>query len=117
MDYIISSVVLLSLDTMYRKLTMPLMENVVETVQGTPLKVKTFPLILVYMMLFFTFYTFVLREKRSPKGAFILGLCIYSILNLTNLTILTDWCPLLTVMDSLWGGTLFYLTRAMGRAL
>ena len=58
-------------------------------------------------------YYFIIREKKSVKDAFLLGVVIYSVFDLNTLAIFQKWSPVLALIDSLWGGVLFALTTAI----
>ena len=53
-------------------------------------------------------YHFILKDNRDPMDAFILGFTIYGIFDATNLAIFKGWKPELALIDTLWGGVLFY---------
>jgi uncharacterized membrane protein len=70
--------------------------------------------LIVWIMIAFTVYYFILHNskwsfKEKIKNASILGLCIYSIYNFTNITIFNFWTLKLAVIDTLWGAFLFGL--------
>ncbi len=49
------------------------------------------------------------KEDKILK-AFILGLCIYAVYEMTNYALITDWHIKTVLIDTLWGGILFALT-------
>ena len=55
-------------------------------------------------------YYFIIKEKKTPNEAFILGFCIYGIFDFTNYALFNDYELLPSVVDMVWGGILFYLT-------
>lgn len=65
-----------------------------------------------YIALVFVLWYFILREKRSPWEAALLGWSIYAVYETTNKATLKDWPWTMVVMDTLWGGVLFALTTA-----
>lgn len=73
------------------------------------IKMNTIKIILFmieYLFIAFTIYYFV----DQPFKSFLLGLSIYSIYNLTNYITINNYSPLVLIVDSLWGGCLFYIT-------
>ena len=52
---------------------------------------------------------FVLKDKKTPLHAVILGLCIYGVYESTNLAIFEKWDFETLVIDTLWGGVLLKL--------
>lgn len=65
---------------------------------------------LCYVALVFVLWYFILREKRTPWEAALLGWSIYTVYETTNKATLKDWPWTMVVADTLWGGVLFALT-------
>jgi uncharacterized membrane protein len=84
--------------------------NLLRLIQGSDLKIKIIPALLVYVFLLGGLYYFILVPKRPIMDAFILGLVIYAVFDLTNLAILDKWSYQIVIMDSLWGASLFAMT-------
>ena len=72
---------------------------------------------IVYCLMIGALYYFIIREGRSPKSAFILGIVIYGVFDFTNIAIFDNYSLLLALHDTLWGGTLFFLTTVIYRYL
>ena len=79
-------------------------------IQGSPIKLNIWAAILCYISLTFGLYYFIIKEKKSIYDAFLFGLVIYSVFELTNLALLRKWSPKIAIIDSLWGGILFSIT-------
>jgi uncharacterized membrane protein len=71
--------------------------------------------ILTYIFLIFGLYYFINRVNATAKDAFILGLTIYAVYELTNMTLFTNWTIMISLIDIIWGGILFYLTTVLSR--
>uniref|UniRef100_A0A6C0HXQ1 DUF2177 family protein n=1 Tax=viral metagenome TaxID=1070528 RepID=A0A6C0HXQ1_9ZZZZ len=84
--------------------------NQVKSIQGSAIKLNMVASILCYISLIFGLYYFILKDKRSIVDAFLLGLVIYSVYDLTTLALLKNWFVTTAVIDTLWGGILFALT-------
>ena len=110
MDYIVASVTLLTLDAIYLKATLPFFSSMIKSIQNQPLKTNPMSFVAVYILMLFGLYTLILSKKRSPYEAFILGLLVYGVFELTNYTIFRNWSILSVIFETLWGGILFYLT-------
>jgi uncharacterized membrane protein len=93
------------------------MLNQVKSVQGSPLKMNFLAAIICYLFLVFGIYYFIIKPKRSVRDAFLLGVVIYSVFELTNLAIFKNWSILTVLLDTLWGGVLFGTTTYLIRAL
>lgn len=104
---------LVLLDSIYLWLMKNAFNQQISRIQGSPIQLYLLPAIICYISLIFGLYYFIIREKKSIKDAFLLGLVIYSVFDLTNLALLRNWSPIIALIDSLWGGVLFGLTTAL----
>ena len=64
----------------------------------------------LFVFLVFVINYFIISKNASPDDAFLLGLSIYAIYDLTNYAIIDNWPIKAVIIDTLWGGILFYLT-------
>ena len=106
----IAIITMILLDFIYIYLTKAIYDNVVRSIQGSDLKIKIIPALLVYVFLLGGLYYFILLPKRPIMDAFILGLVMYAMFSLTNLAIFDKWSYKIVIMDSLWGASLFAMT-------
>jgi uncharacterized membrane protein len=118
---IISSIIFLLLDFLYLSTFGSFFNKLIYAVQGSPLKFNLFGAIVCYILLIYGLNYFILREKRSIKDAFLLGIIIYGVYETTNYAILNKWSLKSVAIDTLWGGILFAITtnatyRIIGRA-
>ena len=102
---------MLVLDFIYLSLTKNFYNNLVKSIQGQNIVIKPVPMVLVYLLLAFAYYYFILEKNGTIKDAFILGISIYGTFDLTNYAIFNKWNLKAVLMDTLWGGILFSLTR------
>lgn len=107
---IIAIITMILLDSIYIYLTNTIYSDLLRSIQGSDLKIKIIPALLVYVFLVGGLYYFILVPKRPIIDAFILGLVIYAVFDLTNLAILDKWSYKIVIMDSLWGASLFAMT-------
>ena len=107
---IIAIITMILLDSIYIYLTNTIYNNLLRSIQGSDLKIKIIPALLVYVFLVGGLYYFILVPKRPIIDAFILGLVVYAVFGLTNLAILDKWSYKIVIMDSLWGASLFAMT-------
>ena len=54
-----------------------------------------------------------MRLSAAVEFSFLLGLVTYGVYDFTNLALLSKWQLFTAVTDTLWGGTLFYLTTVL----
>lgn len=80
----------------------------VERIQGQPMSVRFVSSGLVYI-----FLAYMLLETRSYQQAFMYGLSIYAVYELTNYAVFTQYDWKFAIADSLWGGCLFMAARYM----
>ena len=107
--YLIILTLVLLLDFCYLSLVKNTMLNVIKNIQKKPLKINWIYLILCYLILSFTIYYFVIKERKSILYSFILGCCIYGIYETSNMAIFTNWNKNVVIIDTIWGGILFSL--------
>jgi uncharacterized membrane protein len=107
---IISIPIFGALDALYLNYSGGFFNEVIKNIQGTDLKLKIYPTILCYVFLVFALNYFIISKNASADDAFLLGLSIYAVYEFTNFAIIDKWPVKAVVMDTLWGGILFYLT-------
>jgi uncharacterized membrane protein len=110
---LISAIVLIILDSVYLNLTGGYFKKQVMAVQGSPLQLNLVGAALCYVFLIFGLNYFIIKNKRSVKDAFLLGIVIYAVFELTNLAIFKNWHIMSVLIDTLWGGILFGLTTGI----
>ena len=102
-------ILLIIFDAIYFIFVKNLFNIQVRAVQGSSIKVDILAFILCYIFIAFALYYFVIREKKNTLYAFLLGICIYAIYELTNKAILNNWKWTTVLLDTLWGGILFMI--------
>jgi uncharacterized membrane protein len=85
----------------------------IQSIQGSPIKVRLESAIVCYLALTALIYYFILLPKRSAIDAALLGLCTYAVYETTSYALLKNWDLQIAVIDSLWGGVLFYLVASI----
>ena len=109
-DLIVASVIMLALDAVYLRLTKGFYGNAVKAIQNAPLKLRYGSAAAVYVFVLAGLYLFVLQEQKNWRQAFILGLVIYGVFELTTYAIFDEWPISAVFMDTLWGGCLLAAT-------
>lgn len=107
--FIVSTLLLYFLDFLYVSLISNSFQLMIIRIQRVVLEVRIFALILCYIGLTLGLNYFIIQPKKSVTDAFILGIFVYFIYNMTNYTTLKKWSPVFAVRDTLWGGCLFAL--------
>lgn len=106
----ISFPIFLLLDFIFLFINRGNFERQIIQVQRDSLQMNPFGILFCYLFLIIGYYYFILREKKTPLEAFLLGLVIYGVYETTTYSILKNWKLTTVIIDTLWGGILFYLT-------
>ena len=107
---LIVAFILLVLDSIYISIFSNHFKNQVYKVQKKPLEINLTTTITCYIFLIFGLYYFIIKEKKPPCHAFLLGLFVYGVYELTTISLLKDWELKTVIIDTLWGGMLFATT-------
>ena len=114
---LLASVFMGLLDMFYLGTTKDSWNRLLVKIQGSELKVRPVSTFLVYVSMLFGLTMFVLKDfkkndslKNAVFRAGMLGFVIFSVYELTNYAIITNWEIKYVVMDSIWGTILFSLT-------
>jgi len=87
--------------------------SVIQRIQrGVPMTFLMWPAVVVYLAI-----AYLLVNVTTDTNAFFVGAATYAIYDFTNLSTLGKYDVRLAVADSLWGGTLFWLSRKAAKAL
>ena len=71
-----------------------------------PMKINNYKIMsafFAYILLAFSIYWFVIKEKKGVIDGMLLGLVIYGIYNGTNMTTINEWGWKEFIVDTLWG--------------
>ena len=114
---VVSGVICVILDSIYLSLILPLFQKQMIGIQGTGSKLNIVAAVLCYLFIIFGLNYFILsaRPQRSWKDAFLLGLMVCGIYELTNKALISKWYWSIVGIDTLWGGVLFALTTILTR--
>ena len=80
--------------------------HMTERIQGKPLSLRYVAAALVYFVL-----AYMLLQTTSYQQAFLYGVSIYAVYDLTSLTVYEDYDWKFAIADTLWGGVLFMSAR------
>ena len=110
-NFVIIAAIMLLFDIVYlstigSKLFVPMLNKI----QGEKMRFKMVPTIICYLLLVFVMNYFIISQNKKPSDAFILGVCIYGVYDTVNLATFNKWNPWGAVIDTFWGGILFYMT-------
>jgi len=108
-----SAIIFVVLDSLYLNLMKGYFQGQVKSVQGGPIQLDMTAALLCYIFLILGLNYFILQKHKSVQDAFLLGLVIYAVYELTNKALLSKWSYLTVLLDTLWGGILFALTTTI----
>ena len=104
---------LLAIDAVYLSFIYTMFGQMIQGIQGSALSLNVWGAVLCYAALTFGLWYFIIREKRSPLDAGLLGLVIYTVYETTSMATLKKWDPKVALLDSVWGFVLFYLATTV----
>ena len=109
--FFVSSALLLVIDGLYLyNIGISIFKANVELIQNAPLKANVYGAILSYVCVIGAFNYFIILQNKSPLDAFILGIFLYGVFDMTNFAMFTKYSWKTAISDTLWGGTLFAFT-------
>jgi uncharacterized membrane protein len=107
--------IVLLLDGIFLYLIKNLFSEQIYKVQNSNLEINYYGAIIAYLFIILIIYWFIIKDNKNIKDAFILGLSTYAIYEYTNYALFKKWNFKTTLIDTLWGGTLFALTTYLYR--
>ena len=110
---LVSALGLVAMDFAYLGMIKGYYARQIAAVQGSPMVVNLFGAVVTYVFLIFGLNYFIIGPGRSAQDAFLLGLVVYGVYDFTSLALLSKWQLTTAVVDTLWGGALFYLTTKL----
>lgn len=84
--------------------------KMIENIQGSPIHLNMYGAFLSYLAIIVGLYYFIISRQGSILDAFLLGLVMYGVYDATNIATIKKWDPFVSIIDTLWGATLFALT-------
>jgi uncharacterized membrane protein len=102
-------IALVVFDAIYFQFIYGSFSKMIQKIQGSPITLRIESAIVCYLALTGLLYYFIILPKRPATDAGLLGLGTYLVYESTNYAIIKNWQPHIAVIDSLWGGALFYL--------
>ena len=98
--------------------------KMIPRIQGRPMRARASTAAAAYLLMVIGLQQFVLcahAEARAPGGgaarAFLFGLVLYGVYDLTAASVLAEWDLGLGAVDMLWGGAVFALAYGCTRRL
>ena len=114
---LISAILFIAIDTIYLNLMKNYFSKQIQSVQGSPIKMRVLGAAICYLFLIIGLNYFIIKPNRSVSDAFLLGIVIYGVYETTNYALLSKWSMLTVILDTLWGGILFAVTTYLTKLL
>tara|TARA_Y200000002_G_C22590359_1_gene624933 strand:- start:233 stop:613 length:381 start_codon:yes stop_codon:yes gene_type:complete len=119
---IISVIILLVLDFLWIGLFMKnRYEKEIKQIQGSSMKVNIVYGFISYTLMVIGLVVFVLPNIRtehrlldSLKYGFLFGMVVYGVYDFTAAAVLSKWNMTTSILDVLWGGTVYFLASYIG---
>ena len=108
--FFLGTAIMMVLDAMYLSVHRRAWTNTIINIQKTALQVRWESVVACYVLLATGLWYFILKERRSPLEAFLLGVFVYGVYDTTTYATLKHYPLWMAAMDTAWGGTLFGLT-------
>lgn len=113
---IVSGIIMLLLDAVYLITFSNFYNNIIKNIQGEKIKLNIISALFVYLFLIYGLNYFILNQSKTTLiDAFILGVIIYGVYEMTNYAIIKKWSPYAVVLDTVWGGILYTLVTYFTR--
>lgn len=118
-EYLTVFLTIIAMDALWLSMNYNYHKNLFGKVQGSPLKVRLIPALLVYILIAVAVVYFAVDKSKSIKeaamnGAFI-GASMYGLYDLTNLGTLKGWTYEMAIKDTLWGTTVCAVSAAVAK--
>ena len=114
---LISAILFIAIDMIYLNLMKNYFSKQIQSVQGSPIKMRVLGAAICYIFLIIGLNYFIIKPNRSVSDAFLLGIVIYGVYETTNYALLSKWSMLTVILDTLWGGVLFAVTTYLTKLL
>jgi uncharacterized membrane protein len=104
---------LLVFDAIYFQFVYGSFSKMIQKIQGSSISFRPEGAIVCYLALTGLLYYFIILPKLPATDAALLGLGTYAVYESTNYAVIKNWDPQVAVIDTLWGGALFYLVTSV----
>ena len=97
------------IDYLYLSSASKPLKKLIMNIQGEPVKLNYMYIFLAYVFITLQIYLFLIVNNTPLIYAFLLGFTTYGIYEMTNASIFKKWDIQLSIIDIIWGGTLYVL--------
>jgi len=104
---------LLVFDAIYFQFMYGSFSKMIQKIQGSSMTFRPESAIVCYLALTGLLYYFIILPNRPATDAALLGLGTYAVYESTNYALIKNWEPQIAIIDTIWGGALFYLVTSV----
>ena len=116
-NLLISGIILFLIDMIYISNISKKYGDMIQNIQGSPMKTKMGSGLICYIFLAFGVYYFIIKDNKKSSDAFLLGMIIYGVYNSTAHALIDKFDTKIAITDTIWGGILYYLTTEVYKKL
>lgn len=109
MDILKISLTTLIIDYFYLSLIKDKFNKMIYNIQGSNIELNYIAAGICYTLLIFCLKYFIIDKQFTNLEAFYMGAIIYGIYETTSAATIKNWNNEIIIIDTLWGGILFYL--------
>ncbi len=111
MDYIKLGLIVILIDYFYLSWIKDKFNKMIVKIQGSDIELNYGAAALCYALLIFCLKHYIIDKKFNTLDTFLLGVIIYGIYETTSAATIKNWDTKIIVIDTLWGGCLFLISR------
>jgi uncharacterized membrane protein len=87
--------------------------QMIQQIQRSPLQINWLGAAVCYLAMTGVLYWFIIKPRRPATDAAILGAAIYAVYESTSYATLKGWNGTIAMIDTVWGGVLFYIVTQL----
>ena len=112
-DFVLVAIIVIFLDSIFLFFMKNRFRKQLQKITGKPLSINIIGVIACYIILVFGLYYFVIYKNLSLFDSALMGFIIYGVYETTSMATFADWNILNAIIDTIWGATLFVVTKIL----
>lgn len=112
-DFVLVAIIVIFLDSVFLFFMKNRFRKQLQKITGKPLSINIIGVIACYIILVFGLYYFVIYKNLSLLDSAVMGFIIYGVYETTSMATFADWNITNAIIDTIWGATLFVLTKTL----
>ena len=111
--FVLVAIIVIFLDSIFLFFMKNRFRKQLQKITGKPLSINIIGVIACYIILVFGLYYFVIYKNLSLFDSALMGFIIYGVYETTSMATFADWNILNAIIDTIWGATLFVITKIL----